>query len=51
MTHDTEALPGDPLPRLTPPWDTGHPVLAAVLAETRQRDPHEPLIAYYEDAP
>ncbi|WP_328331360.1 MULTISPECIES: hypothetical protein [unclassified Streptomyces] len=51
MTQDTEALPGDPLPRLTPPRDTAHPVLAAVLAETRQRDPREPLIAYYEDAP
>ncbi|MET9530499.1 MULTISPECIES: hypothetical protein [unclassified Streptomyces] len=42
---------GGPLPRLAPPWDTAHPVLAAVLAEARQRDPHEPLIAYYEDAP
>ncbi|NDZ82878.1 hypothetical protein G3I19_30995 [Streptomyces sp. SID10853] len=51
MTPDNERQHGDPLPRLTAPRHTTHPVLAAVLAETRQRDPHEPLVAYYEDAP
>ncbi|WP_405687029.1 hypothetical protein OG204_25795 [Streptomyces sp. NBC_01387] len=49
MTGDTDTEA--PLPSLTVPPDCAHPVLAAVLAEIAGRDPREPLIAYYEDAP
>lgn len=54
-TEDSDA----PLPGITPPARTDHPVLAAILAELRERttpwDPDDPapppVVADYEDAP
>ncbi|MER5544400.1 hypothetical protein ACWDBD_14460 [Streptomyces sp. NPDC001118] len=44
-----------PLPEIAPPDHTDHPVLAAILAELRERErarEGEPVVvAHYEDAP
>ncbi|MDG9721841.1 MULTISPECIES: hypothetical protein [unclassified Streptomyces] len=50
MTHPTDEAE-IPLPELTRPARSDHPVLAAVLAELHVRDGEATVVAYYEDAP
>ncbi|MFE6621839.1 hypothetical protein [Streptomyces sp. NPDC057740] len=40
-----------PLPEIAPPDQTDHPVLAAILAELRDREQDALVVAHYEDAP
>ncbi len=40
-----------PLPEIAAPDQTDHPVLAAILAELRDRERDTPVVAHYEDAP
>ncbi|GGS91954.1 hypothetical protein GCM10010254_09830 [Streptomyces chromofuscus] len=40
-----------PLPVIRRPDRTDHPVLAAILAELRNRDEETTVVAHYEDAP